>query len=34
MDQPLSGLQGRVYVGDRENERAQVFDPNGKIIAQ
>lgn len=26
--------QGRVYVGDRENYRMQVFDANGKFIAQ
>ena len=26
--------EGRVYVGDRENYRMQVFDANGKFIAQ
>jgi DNA-binding beta-propeller fold protein YncE len=26
--------KGRVYVGDRENNRVQVFDSNGKFIAQ
>jgi sugar lactone lactonase YvrE len=26
--------QGRVYVGDRENHRMQIFDANGKFIAQ
>ena len=25
---------GRIYVGDRENDRVQVFDPNGKFLAQ
>jgi hypothetical protein len=25
---------GRVYVGDRENNRVQVFDAGGKFIAQ
>ncbi|MBI3695434.1 MAG: 6-bladed beta-propeller, partial [Acidobacteria bacterium] len=25
---------GRVYVGDRENHRLQVFDSNGKFLAQ
>lgn len=26
--------KGRVYVGDRENNRIQVFDPEGKFLAQ
>src|SRR5262249_3418050 len=26
--------KGRVYVGDRENNRVQVFDGNGKFLAQ
>jgi DNA-binding beta-propeller fold protein YncE len=26
--------RGRVYVGDRENDRVQVFDPDGKFLAQ
>jgi DNA-binding beta-propeller fold protein YncE len=26
--------QGRVYVTDRENRRIEVFDPNGKFLAQ
>jgi DNA-binding beta-propeller fold protein YncE len=26
--------RGRVYVGDRENNRVQVFDPDGKFLAQ
>jgi DNA-binding beta-propeller fold protein YncE len=26
--------QGRVYVGDRENQRIQIFDPEGKFIEQ
>src|SRR5262249_41026343 len=26
--------QGRVYVGDRENNRVQVFDGDGKFLAQ
>jgi DNA-binding beta-propeller fold protein YncE len=26
--------RGRVYVGDRENNRIQVFDPDGKFLAQ
>ncbi len=26
--------QGRVYVGDRENYRVQIFDPDGKFLAQ
>ena len=26
--------QGRVYVGDRENNRGQVFEPDGKFLAQ
>lgn len=26
--------QGRVYVGDRENDRVQVFDPDGKFLSQ
>jgi DNA-binding beta-propeller fold protein YncE len=26
--------EGRVYVGDRENQRIQVFDPDGTYIAQ
>ena len=26
--------KGRVYVGDRENNRVQVFDADGKFIAQ
>jgi DNA-binding beta-propeller fold protein YncE len=26
--------QGRVFVGDRQNNRVQVFDPDGKFIAQ
>jgi DNA-binding beta-propeller fold protein YncE len=26
--------RGRVYVGDRENHRMQIFDANGKFIAQ
>ena len=26
--------QGRVYVGDRENRRMQVFDANGKFVTQ
>lgn len=26
--------QGRVYVGDRENNRVQIFDPNGKYLGQ
>jgi DNA-binding beta-propeller fold protein YncE len=26
--------KGRVFVGDRENNRIQVFDPDGKFIAQ
>ena len=25
---------GRIYVGDRENDRVQVFDPEGKFLAQ
>ena len=25
---------GRIYVGDRENDRVQVFDPQGKFLAQ
>jgi DNA-binding beta-propeller fold protein YncE len=25
---------GRIYVGDRENDRVQVFDPRGKFLAQ
>jgi DNA-binding beta-propeller fold protein YncE len=25
---------GRVYVGDRENDRVQVFDPEGRFLAQ
>ncbi len=28
------GPDGRVYVGDRENYRLQVFDPHGKFIEQ
>jgi DNA-binding beta-propeller fold protein YncE len=24
----------QIYVGDRENDRVQVFDPNGKFLAQ
>ncbi|MBI3665398.1 MAG: hypothetical protein HY236_04110 [Acidobacteria bacterium] len=27
-------VRGRVYVGDRENRRLQVFDANGKFLAQ
>jgi DNA-binding beta-propeller fold protein YncE len=26
--------QGRVYVGDRENDRIQIFDADGKFLAQ
>src|SRR5439155_23899966 len=26
--------KGRVYVGDRENNRIQVFDPDGKFLTQ
>ncbi len=26
--------KGRIYVGDRENNRVQVFDANGKFLAQ
>lgn len=26
--------RGRVYVGDRENRRVQIFDPDGKFLAQ
>ncbi len=26
--------KGRVYVGDRENDRVQVFDPDGRFLAQ
>jgi DNA-binding beta-propeller fold protein YncE len=26
--------EGRVYVGDRENDRVQVFDPEGRFLAQ
>jgi DNA-binding beta-propeller fold protein YncE len=26
--------QGRIYVGDRENDRVQVFDSHGKFVAQ
>jgi DNA-binding beta-propeller fold protein YncE len=26
--------QGRVYVTDRDNQRVQVFDPNGKFVTQ
>ena len=26
--------EGRVYVGDRENDRVQVFDPDGKFLAK
>ena len=26
--------RGRVYVGDRENDRVQVFDPDGRFLAQ
>ncbi len=26
--------RGRVYVGDRENDRVQVFDPDGQFLAQ
>ncbi len=26
--------QGKVYVGDRENDRVQLFDANGKFLAQ
>lgn len=26
--------QGQVYVGDRENYRVQIFDPNGKFISE
>jgi len=26
--------KGRVYVSDRENNRIQIFDPNGKFLAQ
>jgi len=26
--------RGRVYVGDRENRRVQIFDPNGKFLAE
>ena len=26
--------RGRVYVGDRENKRIQIFDPNGKYITE
>lgn len=26
--------KGRVYVGDRENNRVQVFDPDGKFLAE
>src|SRR5262249_42706805 len=26
--------QGKVYVGDRENDRVQVFDADGKFLAQ
>jgi streptogramin lyase len=24
--------QGRVYIGDRENQRIQIFDPDGRFI--
>ena len=27
------GANGRVYVADRENDRVQVFDPTGKLMA-
>src|SRR5262249_5185341 len=26
--------RGRIYVGDRENDRIQLFDPEGKFLAQ
>ena len=30
----IVGPDGRVYVGDRENYRVQIFDPNGKFLEQ
>ncbi len=30
----VADADGRIYVGDRENDRVQVFDPQGKYLAQ